>query len=236
MRPGRPPNRPRKRQEICLIPRTSHWPSPPLQRTELTSLWLQSGAPRLFHGIIHLDRPAAHFAVFHIGLSVDRGVKHHRNPLTAVRAYEEKLHGLKDKVFGEFPAFVVSMSRPLRSPLGRLTPVDPSCRYKKTVLLSQSAGCRLQALVDRLLMAALRRIVRRPPLVRFTKQRAEAALYSCASIRASDTSPCRGLPASSPTLAIEDRGPGRRADLVRDRPSLRSSHRCRSGGWFHRAG
>jgi hypothetical protein len=53
----------------------------------------------IFHGITHLDRLAAHFAVFHIGLSLDRGVQYHRNPLTAVRAYEEILHRLKDTAF-----------------------------------------------------------------------------------------------------------------------------------------
>jgi hypothetical protein len=32
-------------------------------------------------------------------LSLDRGVQYHRNPLTAVRAYEEILHRLKDTAF-----------------------------------------------------------------------------------------------------------------------------------------
>jgi hypothetical protein len=32
-------------------------------------------------------------------LSLDRGVQYHRNPLTAIRAYEEMLHCLKDTVW-----------------------------------------------------------------------------------------------------------------------------------------
>src|SRR3954447_21204244 len=52
----------------------------------------------IFHGITHLDRLAAHFAIFHIGLPLDRGVQYHRNPLTAVRADEEMLHCVKDTV------------------------------------------------------------------------------------------------------------------------------------------
>lgn len=47
--------------------------------------------------------------------------------------------------------------------------------------------------------------------------------------RASDTSPCRVHSASDPTVAKEDRDPGRPADLVRGQPSLRSSHHCKNG-------
>src|ERR1035438_3654602 len=93
MLPGRRPNRPRKRQETM--------PHPPYFSLAVTRCSGQNSHRSgfklahlvIFRGITHLDRLAANFTVFHIGLSLDRGVQHHRNPLTEVRAYEEKLHG-----------------------------------------------------------------------------------------------------------------------------------------------
>jgi len=48
------------------------------------------------HGVAHLDRMAAHFAVLDIGLPLDGGVQHHGYLLKAVGAREEILHSDQD--------------------------------------------------------------------------------------------------------------------------------------------
>jgi transcriptional regulator with XRE-family HTH domain len=107
-RPGRRPNRPRKRQEtLPPVPYFSFGHHPRCSGRNSHRSGFKVAHLVIFHGITDLDRLAAHFAVFHIGLSLDRGVEHHRNPLTAVWAYEEMLHCLKNKA--------------LRPPLGCIT-------------------------------------------------------------------------------------------------------------------
>jgi hypothetical protein len=58
----------------------------------------------------------------------------------------------------------------------------------------------------------------------------------CDRTRASGTNRCLGLPASDPTSAREGPCLGHPANPVRDQPSLRSFHHCRSGKSFRAAG
>jgi hypothetical protein len=46
------------------------------------------------HDVPKAYRPAAHFAVFDVGLAADRDVEHYRNLFATVRASEEVFHKL----------------------------------------------------------------------------------------------------------------------------------------------
>jgi hypothetical protein len=48
-------------------------------------------------GVSYFNWPAADFAVFYVGLPLNRGVQHHRNPFRAVGAREDVLHSAHDK-------------------------------------------------------------------------------------------------------------------------------------------